>query len=102
MVRIPARAGGAQQDQTPTSLIIFIIFVNDFIKLIKETCEPVGFLSWINLLVIMDDMVLLSKTLLGVLGKLKLLVEFCSRYGMRINLTKTTFIVISGTERDRV
>ena len=86
---------------SPTSCILFIIFVNDLIKLIKETCEPDGFLSWMHLLVMMDDTVLLSTTRLGMLRKLKLLLDFCNRYGMRVNLTKTKFFVVSGTERDK-
>ena len=49
----------------------------------------------------MDDTVLLSTTWQGMLNKLKILVEFCSRYGMSVNLTKTKFFVICGTEQDK-
>ncbi len=33
--------GGAH----PTSCLLFIIYVNDLIKMVKENCEPDGFLS---------------------------------------------------------
>ena len=45
---------------SPTSCLLFILYVNDLIKLIKETCEPDGFLSWLHLLMLMDDTVLLA------------------------------------------
>ena len=45
---------------SPTSCILFIIYVNNLIKLLKETCQPDGFLSWLHLLMLMDDTVLLA------------------------------------------
>ena len=45
---------------SPTSCLLFILYVNDLIKLLKETCEPDGFLSWLHLLMLMDDTVLLA------------------------------------------
>ena len=48
---------------SPTSCFLFILYVNDLVKLIKDTCEDDGFLSWLHLLVLMDDTVLLARTL---------------------------------------
>ena len=45
---------------SPTSCLLFILYVNDFIKLIKENCPHDGFLKWLHLLMLMDDTVLLS------------------------------------------
>ena len=45
---------------SPTSCFLFILYVNDLVKLIKDTCEDDGFLSWLHLLVLMDDTVLLA------------------------------------------
>ena len=61
----------------PTSVILFIIFINDYIKLVKDTCGVDGFLSWLHLLVLMDDTVLLSTTRRGMLAKLQLLNQYC-------------------------
>ena len=40
---------------SPTSCLLFVLYVNDLIKLIKESCAPEGFLLWLHLLVLMDD-----------------------------------------------
>ncbi|MPC44065.1 LINE-1 retrotransposable element ORF2 protein [Portunus trituberculatus] len=40
---------------SPTSCILFVIFVNDMIRLIKQNCDINGFLTWLHLLVLMDD-----------------------------------------------
>ena len=45
---------------SPTSCLLFILYVNDLIKLIRETCEPDGFLSGLHLSMLMDDTVLLT------------------------------------------
>ena len=38
---------GARQG-SPTSCLLFIVFVNDLIKMIKEGCEVDGFLAWVH------------------------------------------------------
>ena len=45
---------GVQQG-SPASCLLFILYVNDLIKLVKESCAPEGFLSWLHL---MDNTVL--------------------------------------------
>ena len=81
---------------SPTSCLLFILYVNDLIKLIKENCRSEGFLHWLHVLVLMDDTVLLATTRVNMLTKLKLLKEFCENYGMKINQSKTKFFVICG------
>ena len=70
---------------SPTSCLLFIIYVNDLIKMIKENCEPDGFLSWLYLLILMDDTVLLSTSRVTMMRKLSILCQFCREYGMKIN-----------------
>ena len=43
-----------------TSCILFVWFINDLVKLLKENCGQDGFLVWLHTLVLMDDTVLLS------------------------------------------
>ena len=86
---------------SPTSCFLFILYINDLIKLIRETCEPDGFLSWLHLLVLMDDTVLLSTTRESIVKKVKLLVSFCEKYGMVINESKTKLMVINGSDKDK-
>ena len=86
---------------SPTSCLLFIIYVNDLIKLIKTTCQPDGFLSWLHLLMLMDDTVILATKKENMLQKVGLLKQFCNRYGMLINMSKTKFMVINGNAGDR-
>ena len=86
---------------SPTSCFLFIVYVNDLVKLIKETCEPDGFLAWIHLLVLMDDTVLLATNRKIINKKVNLLVQFCKKYGMVINEKKTKLMVINGSPIDK-
>ena len=83
-----------------TSCLLFVLYINDLIKLIKENCNPDGFLSWLHLLVLMDDTVLLATTRENIIKKVALLKQYCTSYGMKINKGKTKFFVIHGTELD--
>lgn len=47
---------------SPTSCLLFTVFVDDLIKIIKEGSGPDGFLAWLHVRVLMDDTVLLSTT----------------------------------------
>ena len=86
---------------SPTSCFLFILYVNDLIKLIKETCEPDGFLSWLHILILMDDTVLLATSRVNITKKVDLLVRFCKKYGMVINENKTKLMVINGSFVDK-
>ena len=86
---------------SPTSCLLFIIYVNNLIKLLKETCQPDGFLSWLHLLMLMDDTVLLATNRENIIRKVQLLNQFCTNYGMVINESKTKLMVINGSIEDR-
>ena len=86
---------------SPTSVILFIIYINDLIHLIKTTCAPDGFLAWLHLLVLMDDTVLLSTTRRGMSTKLHLLDQYCRSHKTKINSKKTKFFVINDEPADR-
>ncbi len=85
---------------SPTSCLLFIIFVNDLIKSIKDNCEDDGFLSWLHILVLMDDTVLLATTRERMLHKIGLMKTFCDNYGMKVNEAKTKFFVVGGNAAD--
>ena len=44
---------------SPTSCLLFLHYVNDLIKLIKNSYRNYGFLKWLHVLILMDDTVLL-------------------------------------------
>ncbi len=76
---------------SPTSCLLFIIFVDEIIKIIKGGCSPDGFLQWLYILVLMDDTVLMATTRCNMMKKISLLQDYCSEYGMLINQSKTKF-----------
>ena len=85
---------------SPTSCLLFIIYINDLIKLIKEGMGRDGFLSWLHILVLMDDTVLLATTRDSMIRKVEILKDYCTEYGMKVNESKTKFFVLNGTEVD--
>ena len=86
---------------SPTSCLLFIILVDDLIRVIKEGCGRDGFLQWLHILVLMDDTVLLSTTRANMMRKMCLLKDYCTEYEMQVNQSKTKFFVIGGREGDR-
>lgn len=85
---------------SPTSCLLFVLYVNELIKTIKENCNNDGFLGWLHIMVLMDDTVLLATSRESMKRKIKLLNQFCNDYGMVINQQKTKFFVINGVEVD--
>ncbi len=84
-----------------TSCLLFVIFVNDLITLIKNNCCADGFLVWLHVLVLMSDTVLLSTSRAAMLSKVRILKDFCDTHDMEVNLKKTKFFVINGNDEDR-
>ena len=78
---------------SPTSCLLFVIYINDLIKMLKEGCSSDGFLSWLHVLVMMDDTVLLSTSREGMKKKLSILDQYCMTYGMKVNMKKTKFLL---------
>ena len=76
---------------SPTSCLLFIIFVTDLIRLIKQNWGADGFLAWLHLLILMDDTVLLATNRENMVYKIKLLNQLCASHSMKINECKTFF-----------
>ncbi len=76
---------------SPTSCLLFIIYVNDLIKLIKNNCINDGFLKLLHILILMDDTVLLSTSRERMIHKLSLMKKICCEYGMTVNESKPKF-----------
>lgn len=86
---------------SPSSCLLFVLFVNDFIRLIKQNCGVEGFLAWLHILAFMDDTVLLAISRDSMIAKIGLLKNFCTTHGMKVNIGKTKFFVINGSEEDK-
>lgn len=71
------------------------------IQMIKQGCPPDGFLSWLRVVVTMDDNVQLSTTMAGMIRKRSVLCSFCTSHGMVINGNKTNVLVVNVNNEDR-
>ena len=83
----------------PTSCPLFLAYVHNLIKMVKETHNPDGFLEWLHIIMLMDDTVLMATTRESMIAKIKTLKDFCDRYGMVINLKKTKSMAINGRDQ---
>ena len=86
---------------SPTSCILFIIYVNELIALIKNNCGINGFLTWLHMLMLMDDTVFFSTTRHGMEHKLRLLNKYCQDYGMLVNNKKINFFPLNCSPEER-
>ena len=84
----------------PMSCILFIIYLNILAVTIRAL-GPDSFLNDIHALMLMDDTVLLASTRERMIEKFTVLMNFCKKYGMFINESKTQMMVVNGTKGDR-
>ena len=84
----------------PMSCILFIIYLNVMVVMIKILGND-SFLGDQHLMILMDDTVLLGTTREMIKLKFSILIDFCEKYGMKVNELKTRLLVINGNESDR-
>ncbi len=73
---------------SPTSCLLFVVFVDDLIRIIRASCGMDGFLQCLDALVLMDDTILLATTKCNMERKIVLLQDYRQDYGMRVNQGK--------------
>ena len=86
---------------SPMSCSLFDLFVNTLITKIKERCGNDGFLSWLHVLMLMEDTVILVTSRTKLVEKLNILYDYCEDSGMVVNNDKTKFMVINGQDDDK-
>ena len=69
----------------PTSCLLFVIYIDKMVRMIKEKVGIDGFLGNMHTLLLMDDTVIVSTSRHKMVEKLKVLIEYCNSYGMVIN-----------------
>ena len=84
----------------PISCLLFVMYIDKMIKMIKEQIGEDGYLGMLHALLMMDDTVILATSRVMCERKLTILARYCSEYGMVINEKKTNFFVINGSETD--
>ena len=62
---------------SPTSCLLFNVFMNDLITMIKTRSPNDGFLKWLHLLMLMDDTVIIATSRTRFIDKMSLVFEFC-------------------------
>ena len=100
-MKLISAAIGVRQSSL-TSCLLFVIFVNDLVRLIKGNCDVDDFLAGLHCLVFMDDTVLLFTSRRNMMRKIRLLNQFCASHRVKINESKTFFcFVINGDDKDK-
>ncbi len=79
---------------SPTSCLLFIVYINEFVKMIRVRCMPEVFLDWFPVLVLMDDTVLLSTNRDNLLRKVEVLDLLCRDYGMTVSNEKAIILLL--------
>ena len=74
---------------SPTSCLIFVIYVNILIRWFKRNNGLDGYLKWLHCLMLMDDTVILATSRANCVRKLQTLLDYCKEYNMEINEKKT-------------
>ena len=83
-----------------TSSILFILYIDKMVQMVKSINENDGFLKKLHTLVLMDDTVILACSRDMCMKKMSKVLEYCRDFGMDINLKKTSFFVINRSTVD--
>ena len=70
--------------------------------MLKRAIGNDGFLGMLHALLLMDDTILLATTRDMCEAKLKVVLQYGNEFGMGINVKKTKFFVINGSEHDKI
>ena len=85
---IGLRQGGS------SSCFLFTLFVNPLTRALNAL-GPDGFLENHHVLLLMDDTVIFATSREKMQAKLDILHDYCTQYGMEVNVSKTKFIAIN-------
>lgn len=85
----------------PSSYLLFVIYVDHMVRMLKRIIPTDGFLGNLHSLLLMDDTVILATSREMCEKKLSVVCQFCVQSGMKINEKKTIFFVINGEDCDR-
>ena len=72
----------------PTSCLLFTIYLDKMVRMIKEGIGTDGFLGTMHTLLLMDDTVILSTSREMCMKKIGIMLDYCTSYGMIVNEKK--------------
>ena len=76
---------------SPSSCLLFIIYMDVMVRMLKRAFEADGFLGTLHALLLMDDTVILSTNRQMCEAKLRVVIEYCRDFGMQNNTKKTKY-----------
>ena len=76
-----------------TSGILFIIYIDRKLRMIKSKIDDDGFLKDLHTLLLMDDTVLFATSREKLIEKFNVVCDFCNSYGVKLNEKKTNMVV---------
>lgn len=77
---------------------LFKIFINDLIDSFDESCKPAILNTLkLNCLLYADDLVIMSETVDGLQMCIDKLYNYCTKWGLQINMKKTKSVVFNNT-----
>ena len=86
----------------PSSCLLFIIYIDEMVKMIKRAIGNDGFLGMLHALLLMDDTVVLATSRDMCEAKFKIILQYGNEFGMGVNVKKTKFFVINGSVNDKI
>ena len=86
----------------PSSCLLFVIYIDEMIKMIRNSIAEDGFLGGLHALLLMDDTVIVATNRTMCEAKLKVVLKYCQEFGMSVNVKKTKYFVINGTSADKI
>ena len=72
------------------------------VRMIKNAIATDNFLGTLHTLLLMDDTVVLATSREMCEAKLKVVIQYCQEFGMDLNIKKTKYFVINGTQNDKI
>ena len=70
----------------PSSCLLFVIYIDEMIKMIKNAVEEDGFLGGLHALLLMDDTVIIATSREMCEAKLRVVLQYCQEFGMSVNV----------------
>ena len=71
---------------SPSSCLLFVIYIDEMVRMIKNAVSEDGFLGGLHALLLMDDTVIVATSRANCEAKLKAAIDYCNEYRMSINV----------------
>ena len=84
----------------PSSVILFILFMDKFVSIVKEKCLPENMLGELHMLLHADDTVIFSTSRKKFIKKCNVLLTAFHENRLELNLSKSSFMIINPNDHN--